>query len=162
MKRSVYIAALYLIVTAAAAIPVHSAPKSPIEGLWLTDKLDGVVALGRCGDSICGRIHAILRPGVDTGALKDLRNENPKLRTRTLCGLQIIGGLKNLGDNSWGDGWIYDPHAGKTYSVQLTLLNLNLLSVHGYAAVKFLGRTVQWTRAGDILSPCVAVRPNSR
>jgi len=77
----------------------------------------------------------------------DYYNENPELRSRPICGLQVLGDLKRENDE-W-DGWVYDPRRGKTFSVDVKLQDPNTLMVHGYRALKLMGETKLWTRRGQ-------------
>lgn len=138
-----------------AALVVVSAPaSSQITGSWLTDVRDGVVEIRPCGGFMCGYIQSILKDYGRGAGLRDERNENVQLRTRPICGLPILGKLKQVGPNTWGEGWVYDPKRGKTFSVEVTLTRPDALSVHGYKGVKVLGQTVVWTRAASGLPKC--------
>ena len=90
--------------------------------------------------------------------LLDTLNGNAKLRSRPICGLQIMGDLKPMQDGSWDRGWIYDPEQGESFDVEIRLLrDPNLLQVKGYKGLKFLSETFQWRRASALPSPaCVA------
>ena len=44
---------------------------------------------------------------------------------------------------SYGDGWVYDPETGKSYSVEITLSG-KTLAVRGYIGTKLMGKTVEW------------------
>jgi uncharacterized protein (DUF2147 family) len=135
-----------------------AARNSYVAGLWMTDDGDGAVEIRPCGNELCGYIHAMLRlPHPERPALDD-RNTNAALRRRPLCGLQVIGGLHAVASGQWGGGWIYDPKAGKTYGLELTLQDRQL-SVHGTLQGTFLGRTVTWSRPTAPPAKCVAPRP---
>jgi uncharacterized protein (DUF2147 family) len=141
-----------------ASLLVLSAPapaSSQITGAWLTDVRDGVVDIRSCGGGLmCGYIQSILKDYGRGAAVRDELNENVKLRSRPICGLPILGKLKQLGPNTWGEGWVYDPKRGKTFSVEVTLTRPGTLSVRGYKGVKMFGQTVVWTRAAPNLPRC--------
>jgi uncharacterized protein (DUF2147 family) len=131
---------------------------SGVTGVWMTDDGDGAVEIRPCGKDLCGYIYSILRlPNPSQPALDD-RNANAALRSRPLCGMQVIGGVHATAPGQWGGGWIYDPKVGKTYGLDLTLQGQQL-SVHGYLQGLFLGRTVTWTRPAVSPSKCAAPRP---
>ncbi|MBI3434540.1 MAG: DUF2147 domain-containing protein, partial [Proteobacteria bacterium] len=87
-------------------------------GIWATGDNDGAVEIRPCGGRLCGFIHTILRVPEPGRKLLDNRNEKPELRSRPLCGLQILGRLQKQAADTWGGGWIYDPNNGKTYNVE--------------------------------------------
>ncbi len=134
-----------------ASASVHAA--DDISGIWFTDAHDGHVEIKPCGEAMCGYIASILDPTVPPNAL-DIYNEDTKLRTRLICGLQVLGDLKEEGD-SW-EGWVYDPHPdrGRTYSVEVKLRDANTLVVHGYLGIKLIGETKLWTRDSKIIRRC--------
>jgi uncharacterized protein (DUF2147 family) len=127
-----------------------------VSGLWLTEERDGVVELRPCGARLCAHLYALYDPNVPANAT-DQRNERPELRTRPICNLQIMGELQRQPDNSWANGWVYDPKAGKRYSVELRLKDSKTLLVHGYLGLKLAGKTATWTRTNEA-HRCVSPR----
>jgi len=121
---------------------------------WLTEERDGVVEIKPCGRFVCGYIQAILNTYGQKPPLVDVLNENPALRSRRICELPVLGKLRKLAADTWGEGWVYDPKRGKTFDVELTLRGQNELSVRGYYGVKMLGQTVIWTRLGTTPPTC--------
>ena len=131
---------------------------SDVAGIWMTDDGDGAVEIRACGAELCGHIYAILRlPHPERPAL-DNNNANVALRGRTLCGMPMMGGLRPAGPGQWSGGWIYDPKAGKTYGLDITLQG-GQLSVHGTLPGTLLGRTVTWSRTAAPPRKCVPPRP---
>jgi len=49
---------------------------------------------------------------------------------------------------TWGNGCIYDPASGSTYTCLLTLDGDDRLRLRGYVGLPLLGRTTAWTRVG--------------
>jgi uncharacterized protein (DUF2147 family) len=148
------IAILALTITGSADARA-AASDSGVTGIWMTDDGDGAVEIRPCGNDLCGHIYAILRlPDPSRPALDD-RNTNAALRSRPLCGMQVIGGLHAAAPGQWNGGWIYDPKVGKTYGLDVTLHDRQL-SVHGYLQGLFLGRTVTWNRPATPPGKCVA------
>jgi len=139
-------------------VAAADAERSALDGIWLTDQGDGTVDIAECGDRLCGSIYSIIRLPDPSRPPLDARNEDPALRSRPLCGIPIFGGMQRLEPGKWGDGWIYDPHDGKTYHADLTLESPNQLAVHGHVGVSLLGRTVYWTRMPDQVSKCLPPR----
>jgi uncharacterized protein (DUF2147 family) len=128
-------------------------PPGPI-GTWIDHTGRGAVTIEPCGAGLCGRIVWMQQPFDKAGQpLRDIRNENRRLRDRPICGLQVIGDLKPMRDGSWDGGWIYDPEEGESYDVELRLRDPNVLQVKGYKGLKFLSETFQWKRADVPLTP---------
>ncbi len=95
-----------------------------ITGRWITQKGDAVVEIAPCGGAMCGRIVKYLitpKGGVDQ---LDVKNPDPKLRSRKLLGSAILTGLTPDGDG-W-HGQIYDPRAGKVYKSVVSRNGSNL------------------------------------
>ena len=128
-----------------AALGASAAEGGDPRGLWLTEERDAVVELRICDAHLCGNLYAFYDPKVPANAT-DVNNKRPELRTRPICDLPILGNLQKQPNGAWGGGWVYDPKAGKTYSVEVSLKDPKTLLVHGYVGVKFAGKTVTWTR----------------
>lgn len=152
MMKAFVIAGL-LAFASAACQPAQAAERSDFTGVWLTDKGDGATEIKPCGESLCGYIHAILVVPDPSLPLRDNRNQKPELRKRALCGLQVLGGLKKVSSDAWGDGWVYDPETGKSYSVEITLQG-KMLAVRGYIGTKLMGKTVEWSRVASAPKKC--------
>ena len=127
-----------------------------ISGIWLDDESKGGVEIKPCGEQLCGNIIWLKQPNDPNGKpWVDQLNSDTSKRTRPVCGLQIIGGLKKgASDAEWKGGWIYDPEEGKQFDVELTLKDPNTLSVFGYAGVKLLGETLVWKRMPNDTPRC--------
>ncbi|MBR0553342.1 DUF2147 domain-containing protein [Stakelama marina] len=93
------------------AVPAFAAP-APVTGRWITEDGKALVEIGRCGQSLCGKVAKILKvdPSKPT---HDVHNPDPAKRNRPIEGLTILSGLTADGDE-W-KGQIYDPKSGKTY-----------------------------------------------
>lgn len=117
-----------------------------ILGEWLTEEDKATVEIYRCGDRYCGKIVLLKEPKNPDGSEKlDTNNPDPSKRNRTVIGLDIVWDFRYKGDNVWGDGRIYDPDNGKTYSCKMNLED-NKLKVRGYIGISLFGRTTVWTR----------------
>jgi uncharacterized protein (DUF2147 family) len=126
-----------------------------VEGVWLSDDGRGATRIVRCGNSLCGRV-VWLRDSAaaDRGPVRDLHNPDPALRTRTICGLQVIGGLRRQADGSWDGGWVYDPKVGKKFDLAVSLTDKNTLAIVGYLGSKLFSETHEWHRADAHLPVC--------
>jgi uncharacterized protein (DUF2147 family) len=141
------------LLVAPPVLQANAAERADFTGIWLTDKGDGAAEIRPCGEGLCGYIYAILSVPDPSLPQRDNRNEKPELRKRPLCGLQVLGGLKKVSADAFGDGWVYDPETGKSYSVEITLQG-QALSVRGYIGTKLMGKTVQWTRTAATPKKC--------
>jgi len=115
---------LALVASLALANPSFAAGNDSVVGKWRTPSKHGVVELGRCGESVCGRL-------VDSDGLKtnpDLRDANNKAK-----------------GNEWVEGQIYNPEDGGTYKATITPSGANSLKLKG-CIVWPLCKTQTWTR----------------
>ena len=159
MRRlKIVLPALWMAGSILASIAAAAAERKDFTGVWLTDKAAGGVEIVSCGSELCGHIYSILVVPNPSIPLNDNRNKDPKLRSRSLCGLRILSGLKRESDTTWGDGSVYDPESGKTYSVEITLQSPTVLAVRGYVGTRVIGRTVLWTRPTENLKKCSSAK----
>lgn len=110
-------------------------------GLWLVKKKDVVVEIVRCkGEAglLCGYI-AWLDP---KAALQtDSLNPNKALRTRSLCGIQVMWDMRpETPYNAVYSGRIYKANSGTYYNAQISRKSDNLM-LRGYIAHPILGKT---------------------
>ncbi len=98
---------------AATLLSVSAHAAAPVTGRWVTQSKDGVVEIYQCGTTICGKLAKFLVPPPNGVGQKDDNNPDKSLRNRTLLGMNILTGFKEVG-NEW-KGQIYDPKSGKTY-----------------------------------------------
>ena len=76
------------------------------------------------------------------GQLKrDMKNPDPALRQRELCGLTVLWGLRSSGPNHWDDGWFYYPTSGTTYNIKMELTSSDALVARFYQGTSFVGET---------------------
>lgn len=138
-----------------APVPLPAAPS--IEGMWIDHTGRGAIVVERCKDRMCGRIVWLQDPnGKDGRPLTDELNPDRAKRGQTICGLQIIGGLKGFPGGVWDEGWIYDPEKGERFDVELRLKGADTLQVTGYMGVKWLSETFVWKRAAPAAPRCPA------
>lgn len=108
-------------------------------GKWLTEAGDAKVEIYEAGGKLKGKI-VWLQKGPET---KDIHNNDEKLRSRKLMGVNILSGLKKKQDK-WEGGRIYNPKNGKDYKCSIWL-DGDKLKVRGY--IGFLFETQTWKRA---------------
>ncbi len=151
-------AVLHVVVVGPVSAQQPAAASISPEGLWIDHTGRGAVEIKPCPQGLCGRIVWMKDPNDRQGRpLVDALNEDTRMRARPICGLQIIGGLKQQADGSWDYGWIYDPEQGASFDVELRLRSADRLQVKGYKGLKFFSETFQWTRAAAAPGPrCAA------
>ena len=135
-----------------ATVMTSGALAADPKGVWLTEGRDAAVAIGPCGDGdwllLCGRIVWLKdATGENGGPRLDTRNPDPARRSRPICGLVVMGGLKPAGPENWDGGSVYNPQDGRIYSGDMALLTDSTLRVRAYLGVPFFGQTQVWTRA---------------
>lgn len=139
---------LGLLLTAAAALATvavsASAQTSALFGYWRTPS-GAIVRIAPCGRKLCVEI-AELSSG--DHPLTDLRNPDPALRSRPLCGLRIGTGFLQTDPRHASQGHLYDPKSGHTYSGRMTAAG-HFLHLRGYLGVPIFGRTETWSRASQ-------------
>ena len=139
MKHLFPLAAAAALATAAAT-PASAA--TPIAGRYLTEDGAGVIVVGPCGNTVCGRLATILKS--EPGAAKtDVNNADPALRTRPILGMPILSGFTDAGSD-WR-GRIYDPRNGKTYKSIVSRNPDGSLKVKG--CIAFFCQTQTWRPA---------------
>jgi uncharacterized protein (DUF2147 family) len=136
MGGSKIIAPAFVAVLTIAASGNASASPDPT-GIWINDTGRGAIEIKHCGDALCGNV-VWVKNAADTNG----------------CGKQIIGGVSPVGNGHWDNGWIYSPERGRKYNVEITPLKNGKLRVTGYAGLKFLSKTMIWTRAPEDLKLC--------
>ena len=83
----------------------------------------------------------------DGSLRKDVKNPDPKLRSRYVKGMNFLYGFEwNAEDKAFVKGKVYDSRTGKTYSAKLQLVDKNKLKLTGYMGITLFGKTVYWTR----------------
>lgn len=127
----------------------------PAYGYWLTENRRAIVEIAPCGNAACGKLIWSAQPRDETGHMKlDIKNDDPTMRTRPICGIELIGGFKTAGLGRWEDGWIYNPRDGQKYTALLRALGDQMLEVRGYLGFEFLGKSQVWTRVPDDRGGC--------
>ena len=129
-----------VLATMVAALPAAAAV--PIAGRYLTEDGSGVIQVGPCGASVCGRLVTILK-AKPNAPRTDVNNGDAALRTRPILGMPILTGFADAGKD-WR-GQIYDPRNGKTYKSIVVRQGDGSLTVKG--CIAFICKTQRWTPA---------------
>lgn len=116
---------------------------APIAGNWITEEKDAVVAVGKCGQSLCGKISRFLKPPPEGAGQRDVNNPDPAKRSRRILGLPVLTSFSEDGE-VWR-GRIYDPKSGKDYRSVVRRLSSGKLEVKGCLGP--FCQTQVWTKA---------------
>lgn len=153
-------AALTSALLLAALGTAHAAPAADPSGTWLTEDGRAKIRVDRCGPGaaqVCGKVVWLKVPNTDAGAPRtDIKNPDPKKRTRPVIGLQIMDGLKP--DEAKFSGEIYNAEEGKIYQVSLERESAGELSVSG-CLLKVLCGSQTWTRVPDVNQQAAVAEP---
>lgn len=142
--------------TAAVAAPA----KDP-SGTWLTEDGRAKIRIDRCGPGaaqVCGKVVWLKVPTTEAGIPRtDIKNPDPKKRTRPVLGLPLIEGLKPDEDKFSGE--IYNIEEGKTYQVSLERESGSELSVSG-CLLRVLCGSQTWSRVPDVNQQAAVATPD--
>jgi uncharacterized protein (DUF2147 family) len=128
-----------IVLLASIAASAHAA--LPVTGKWMTQERDSIIEIGTCGNTVCGRVHRVLKMMPNGQPPIDANNPNPSLRTRAVQGIYIFNGFTD-GGTHW-NGQLYDPKSGKSYKSKLTRNADGTLKVQG--CVGPFCKTFKWT-----------------
>ena len=140
--RPIGVAAAALVAVTPGALGGES-----LDGFWMDSHGEVVLDIGKCGNARCGKVAWLQKPrGPDRGPLRDFRNSDPKLQARFVCGLPVVIGFKKQADGTWGDGTVYVPDHGMSFSGYAEVLGPNHVKVSGYVLLPIFGSSEVWTR----------------
>ena len=131
----------FAMLTAAIASPALAADS--ISGRWVTEDKDGIVEIGKCGATTCGKIIRFLITPPDGPDQRDIYNPNPKLKKRKLLGLPVLTNFKE--EPTLWRGTIYDPNTGKSYRSVIRRKTATTIEVKG--CIGPFCQTQIWRRA---------------
>ena len=143
-----------LLLHVASAFGASSSDLLP--GLWeqfddKSGKLQALIRVSLLADGTYTGIveKIVVEPGDDPSPrcenCRDQRRDMPVL------GMQIISGLKRVGDTEYGQGWILDPDEGESYRLKISVRSAGAsLDVRGYIGISLFGRTQTWRRAANL------------
>lgn len=121
--------------------------KDEVVGYWLDEKEETVVRIYEDNGLYFGRIEWI-RDSLDVFGhpTRDVLNDDPELRSRTVLGTDMLIGFQWDGEDSWRKGTIYYYQTGNEYNGKIYLED-GKLKLKGYFSILFfLGRTKTWER----------------
>ena len=127
---------------ALAAVP----DAARVNGHWRTQMHGAVVEVRTCAAQSPCAILKWIDPVKSRGTTLDLRNPDPKLRTRPLVGVPIVWGLRQ-GSDGWTGGRVYNPETGQIFRSAMQPLGADRLRVTGCWGP--LCRSEIWVRVSD-------------
>ena len=116
---------------------------APIEGYWKNPIGSAIIAIGPCGDALCGRVAWASARGQ-----REVSRNSPNV-----VGTTVLTGLR-LKQNRW-TGTLYIPDDDIHVFAKLELVGDRKLKLTGCAIVGLLCRTQIWTRADEPLPSAV-------
>ncbi|HKP64551.1 MAG TPA: DUF2147 domain-containing protein [Polyangiales bacterium] len=123
-------------------------PGDEILGEWWTEGNQGRILMKRASDgTFLGKTTCCVpvKPSEDHPA-QDVHNPNPKQRSRSTVGIILIWKLTYEGDGEYADGYVYNPRDGKTYRIDMEVVDRNTVKIRGYIGIPLLGQTQTWKR----------------
>ncbi len=157
--RAVTIASLLALGLALSA----QAQQVGVDGIWQSEDGEGRIEVGPCESSRdlrCGKIVWIKTPlTADGKAVLDSKNPVDGLKSRPICGIQILSELQPIGAGDYDRGQIYDPEEGKIYAGSMKLVG-EKLKITGSVDVPILGPmsdSESWTRVTQPFTRCATV-----
>lgn len=126
-------------------------PSDAIIGEWWTEGREGRIRFKRYKDGTFIGVTTCCNPknpSKDNPGNLDIHNPDPKKRSRSNIGIVLIWNLKYDEDGEYTDGYVYNPRDGKTYRMNIEVIDRNTLEIRGYIGIPLLGQTQTWKRAG--------------
>jgi uncharacterized protein (DUF2147 family) len=146
---------------AVAARATKPAPGDEILGEWWTEGNQGRILMKRAPDgTFLGKTTCCVpaKPSKDHPA-QDINNPNPKQRSRSNVGIILIWKLKYEGNGEYADGYVYNPRDGKTYRIDMEVVDRNTVEIRGYLGIPLFGQTQTWKRVQPTANaPATAAR----
>lgn len=130
------------------AVAALASAADPLNGtVWKTidDKTKAAKALVKFTEQKNGTLSATIQQVLTPGEENACSKCEGQYKNKSLKGLTIVHGLKNVGQNKYDGGSIIDPNSGRTYKLKASL-NGNTLDMRGFLGVSALGRTQTWQR----------------
>lgn len=137
---------MIILLMAVSAKSFAQSNEQAIVGVWESDKKDARMEIYKESNHYYGKYlwgnQIVEADGVTSK--KDVKNLDPKLRSRNLIGITSLTGLRWDG-KEYVDGKIYNPPSGDTYSCKAWVEN-DKMNLRGYMGVSLLGRTATFHR----------------
>jgi uncharacterized protein (DUF2147 family) len=133
-----------------------SQPGDEILGEWWTEGNEGRVKITRDKEGFYrGTTTCCEHENSKDNPSLDVNNPNASLRARSTVGIVIIWKLK-FEDNEYSDGYVYNPRDGKTYRIEMKMIDKETVKIRGYMGISLLGQSQIWKRAHGDKKPAAA------
>ncbi|HXM29161.1 MAG TPA: DUF2147 domain-containing protein [Chthoniobacterales bacterium] len=137
---------LFCVVLFVATERILAADSPSVTGLWKNE--DASFEVYEENGKLNAKIVSLREPLAPDGRQKtDIHNPDAGKHSRPILGMVFMTGFTSTGSGKWGNGTIYDPKSGNTYSCNMELQGTDTLKVRGYIGVSLIGRTETWKRA---------------
>ncbi len=137
---------LFCVVLFVATERILAADSPSVTGLWKNE--DASFEVYEENGKLNAKIVSLREPLAPDGRQKtDIHNPDAGKHSRPIVGMVFMTGFTATGSGKWGNGTIYDPKSGNTYSCNMELQGTDTLRVRGYIGVSLIGRTETWKRA---------------
>jgi uncharacterized protein (DUF2147 family) len=137
---------LFCVVLFVATDRILAADSPSVTGLWKNE--DASFEVYEENGKLNAKIVSLREPLAPDGRQKtDIHNPDAGKHSRPIIGLVFMTGFTPTGSGKWGNGTIYDPKSGNTYSCNMEMEGTDTLKVRGYIGVSLIGRTETWKRA---------------
>jgi uncharacterized protein (DUF2147 family) len=144
MRRGLIIGIVFVLIS---VLQVSAQKKDDILGYWLDEKQETVVRIYEDNGLYFGKIEWV-KDSLDVfgNIRRDVLNDEPELRSRTVLGADMLIGFEWDGEGAWRKGEIYYYQTGNDYNGKI-YLDEGKLKLKGYFSILFfLGRTKTWER----------------
>lgn len=131
-------------------LSVQAQNPDDILGIWLNERKDAKIEVYKQNGKYYGKIIWLKNDVEDDGTKpnRDDKNEDARLRNRTVIGINILKDLVwDADEGEYNDGEIYDPRSGSTYSLYGYIQDDGTLFMKGYIGFSLIGRSTIWTRS---------------
>lgn len=126
-----------------------------LSGFWMDSDGEVIIEISPCEDAMCGKVAWLRLPnGPDGKPLLDYRNPDKTLRSRPVCGLQVISGIRQQDDGTFGGGTVYVSDLGMQFKGQATQIDDNRMEVRGYVGISLFGQSEVWKRVAEPADIC--------
>ncbi len=118
-----------------------------ILGKWISSAKDMTVEVYKINGYYQAKvIWFVCDKGFVMSDFKDKKNPNAALRSRPWLGMNVLENLQFKQQNEWGNGKIYDPNSGHTFSSVCHLEGDKILKVRGYWLYEWMGKNLTFSR----------------
>lgn len=117
-------------------------------GIWMVHAGDAKVEIYKNGEELEGKIVWLKEPLDEKGNAKlDTKNPDETLRSTPIMNLIFLKGFKKeVDENKWSGGTVYDAKSGKLYKGWIQPLGEKKLKLRGYVGISLFGRSEEWDR----------------